>query len=84
MALSNTDITRQGTLKTAAHRIAVDTGNRHATEIGQRFKRFSKCNRHLRGLSFVTTGKTVQIRPCTKELFAIAMHHQSGDLLVGV
>ena len=75
LLLGNADIAGQGDFQATAHRKSIDRGNRHATEIGQRFERLAKSLAYGPGHIRVTGGKLVQISTRRKEFLTRARQH---------
>ncbi|KAG1186706.1 hypothetical protein G6F35_014594 [Rhizopus arrhizus] len=74
----------QRALQAAAHGVAVDGGDRHATEPGQRFEGFTEtaCGFTCSGL--VARSELVEVGAGGEELLAVTGDHQSVDLAVRV
>src|SRR3990167_4976316 len=84
LALGDADVAGQGTFQAAAHGVAVDRGNRYATEITQRFEGLAEAPGHFAGAGLVAIGEQLEVGAGAEELATLAGNHQGVNVIVTV
>ena len=84
MLFGNADIAGQRTFQATAHGVAVNGGNRHTPEGGQRGEGLAELLGHFVGPGAVAIGKGFQVRPGGEKFLTLAGDHQREDVAVGV